>query len=107
MDLSNLGLAPSILLSGSAMRQGSELGKFRGIVLLNGDLLDKTWGSGRRDNGRVRLRSRIVLRGLRVADDGGDALSGEPYFGRSSAVYHLIGGRIDELGVEEVSRGEE
>lgn len=107
MDLSNLGLAPSVLLSGSAMRQRSELGEVRGIVvLLNGDLFDETWGSGRRDDGRVGLRSGIVVRGWRVADDGGDALSSEPYFGRSSAVYHFIGARIDELGVEEASRGE-
>lgn len=107
MDLSNLGLAPSILLSGSAMRQRRELGEFRGIALLNRDLLDETRGSGWRDNGRVGLRSRIVVRGWRVTDDRGDALSSEPYFGCSSAVYYLVGVRIDELGIEEASRGEE
>ena len=41
-----------------------------------------------------------------MAGDGGDALSGEPHLGRSGAVHHLLGVRIDELGVEDASRGE-
>lgn len=41
-----------------------------------------------------------------MTDDGGNALSGEPHLGRSGAVQHLLGVRIDELGVEDASGGQ-
>lgn len=42
-----------------------------------------------------------------MSGDGGDALASEPHAGRSGAVQHLVGVRVDELGVEEASGGEE
>ena len=41
-----------------------------------------------------------------MAGDGGNALSGEPHLGRPGTIHHLLGVRIDELGVEDASRGE-
>ena len=51
------------------------------------------------------VRSRRLVRGWRVASEGGDALSSKPHLGCSGAVQHLIGDRIDQLGVEDASRG--
>lgn len=101
-----LGFSISFV-SGSTMGQRSELGEFGRGVLFNRDLLDKTRGSGMRDDRRAGFRTRGLLRGWCVSDDGGDGLSGEPHAGRASAVQHFVGARVDESGVEEASGGEE
>jgi len=68
-------------------------------------LLEEDWGSRLRDGGGAAGQSRSMVRGWSVASDGCDALSGEPHLGRSGTVHHLLGVRIDELGVEDASRG--
>jgi len=81
-------------------------GGFRCDIICIRTLLEEAWGSWLRDNRGTVVGSRSVALGWFVAGDGGDALSGKPHFGRSGTVYHLFGVRIDELGVEDASRGE-
>jgi len=91
---------------GSVMCEIINRGRFRRDILRIRSLLEEARGRGLRDNRGAVVGSRSVVLGLFVAGDGGDALSSEPHRGRSGTVHHLFGVRIDELGVEDASRGE-
>jgi len=57
------------------------------------------------DDGGAMDGSERPVRGWIVAAEGGNGLSSEPHLWRSGSVQRLIGVRIDELGIEDASRG--
>ena len=78
----------------------------RGALRIRNLLEEAGGGWVRGDNRGAVFGSGSIVLGWFVAGDGGDALSSEPHLGRLGTVYHIVGVRIDEPGVEDASRGE-
>jgi len=96
LDLGYLDLPPSLRLQlrldlRSRTTRRGDRGGFRRDIFKNRSLLEEGWGGGLRDDRGITFGSGGLVGGWSVANDGGDALSGEPHLRRSGAIQDLPG----------------